>query len=81
MSDLDAAWDELHAALPTGWAVGWPSFHDEAGSWEQYGYDPSERPKVGKRSREWIAVGQTEVACVREMARCLRELHEGRFPR
>ena len=61
--------------------VGRPSFHDEAGRWEQYAYDPSERPKVGKRSREWIAVGPSEVACVREMARCVRELREGRFPR
>ena len=38
-------------------------------------------PKVGKRSREWIAVGATEVECVREMARCLVELGEGRWPK
>jgi len=81
MSDLEAAWDEVHAALPKGWVVGRPSFHDERDSWEQYAYDPSEQPKAGKRSREWIAIGPTEVACVREMARCLCELGEGRWPR
>ncbi len=81
MSELEAAWDDLHAALPEGWKVGRPAFHDETDRWEQYAYDPSEQPSTGKRSREWIAVAPTEVACVREMARCLRELGEGRWPR
>jgi hypothetical protein len=47
----------------------------------EHPYDPSERPKVGLRSREWRAAGQTEVECVREMARCLREILEGRAPK
>lgn len=46
-----------------------------------YAFDPSERPTVGLRNREWTAVGQTEVECVREMARCLREIGEGRVPK
>ena len=41
----------------------------------------SEHPKMGLRSREWPAVAESEEAVVREMARCLRELREGRAPR
>jgi hypothetical protein len=81
VTELESVWNEVHAANTMGWQVGRPSFHDEARRWEQYAFDPAERPKVGKRSREWIAVGPTEVACVREMARCLRELRDGRWPR
>ncbi len=47
----------------------------------QYAFDPSERPVVGLRSREWTAIGSTELEVVAEMARCLRELREGRAPR
>ncbi len=80
-SALEAAWNEIHAASPRGWHIGRPYWHDEVGCWEQYAFDPSEHPSDGKRSREWIAVGPTEVTCVREMGRCLRELREGRWPR
>lgn len=79
--ELAAAWDAVHEANTMGWQVGRAYLHDEAGCWEQYAFDPKERPVVGKRSREWIAVGATEVACVREMARCLTELAAGRWPR
>jgi hypothetical protein len=46
-----------------------------------YAFDPSERPKVGLRSREWTAVAETEAGAVRETARCLREIGEGRVPK
>jgi len=49
-------------------------------AWEQYAFLPSGRPRGGKPRKEWIAVGATEVACVREMARSLRLLGEGRWP-
>lgn len=45
-----------------------------------YAYYPSERPTAGLRSREWTAVAQTEEGVVLEMARCLREISEGRAP-
>ena len=35
-------------------------------------------PKVGLRSWEWTAVAPTEEGVVREMARCLREIGQGR---
>lgn len=80
--DLVAAWDEVHAANEKlHWQVGRPYLHDELDTWEQYAFDPTERPKVGKRSREWTAIGPTEAACVKEMAYCLRELAAGRWPR
>lgn len=79
--ELAAAWDAVHAANTMGWQVGRPYLHDERGSWEQYAFDPKETPRVGKRSREWIAIGTTEAECVREMAMCLEELAAGRWPR
>ncbi len=81
MTELETAWDEVHAANSMGWQVGRPYLHDERDCWELDALDPSELPSGGKRSREWIAVGPTELASVREMARCLRELREGRWPK
>jgi hypothetical protein len=78
---LAAAWDELHAALPKGWQVGRPHLHDERRTWEQYAWLPTGAPRGGKPKKEWIAVGATEAGCVAEMARCLVELGQGRWPR
>lgn len=33
-----------------------------------YAYDTTEKAHIGKRSREWTAVDQTEVECVRDGA-------------
>lgn len=52
---LEHAWAELHDATPAGWHVGRPSYHVERREWVQYAFDPSERPVVGLRSREWTA--------------------------
>ena len=81
MTDLEDAWNALHDAAPAGWYIGRPSYHDERREWLMYAFDPTERPRVGLRSREWTAVGATEVEAVAEMARCLREIKEGRAPR
>ncbi len=78
---MEEAWDAIHAVLPAGWYVGRPSEHPERREWLMYVYDPSERPKVGLRSREWTAIGPPEEAVVREMGRCLREIREDRAPR
>ena len=32
-----------------------PSYHHERQQWVLYAFDPSERPIVGSRSREWTA--------------------------
>lgn len=45
-----------------------------------YAFDTTEKAHIGKRSREWTAVGQTEVECVREMARCLASIADGQRP-
>ena len=76
-----APWSELRDATPPGRYVGRP-FHDEGRRvWEQYAFDPAERAKTGVRSREWTAVAPTELEVVRELARCLRLIREGRMPR
>lgn len=79
---LEQAWDELpRRATPPGWYVRTPVFHVERGQWALYAFDQTERVKAGKRSREWTAQHPTQVGLVREMARCLREISEGRVPR
>ena len=69
---------------PTPTLVGRPSLHDDvrgAEHWEHSGpTTPRKKPKAGKRSREWTALGRTEDDCVREMARWLREISAGRVP-
>lgn len=80
-SDREAAWDALNAATPPGWAVGRPSYHDERREWLLYAFDPTERPVVGLRSREWTAVAESEEALVREMARCLALIKGGKVPK
>ncbi|CAN5605303.1 hypothetical protein BH20CHL6_BH20CHL6_13020 [soil metagenome] len=61
--------------------VGRPSLHNERREWVQYAFDPSDRPTVGLRSREWTAIGSSELEVVVEMRRCLAEIKEERAPR
>jgi hypothetical protein len=65
---------------PPGWFVGRPYHYADRGIWEQHAYDPSERAQAGVRSREWTAVAPIELEVVREIARCLRLIREGRVP-
>lgn len=64
---LEEARDELHDSTPPGWYVGT--------------YDTTAKAHIGKRSREWTAVHPTQIGVVREMARCLREITDGRVPK
>jgi hypothetical protein len=77
-SEREEAWDALLAVAPTGWYVGRPSYHLERDEWLLYAFDPSERAVVGVRSRELTAKASTEVGVVREMARCLRAIADGK---
>ena len=81
MDDREAAWDALHTATPAGWQVGRPVYNPGAHRWQLYAWMPSERLRVGHRTNEWTAVGQTEVECVGQMARCLRIIGAGEVPR
>lgn len=74
------AWAELHAATPPGWYVGRPG-QRHGGQWAIYAFDTTERAHIGKRGREWTAIAECEEALVRETARCLRKLREGRTPK
>jgi hypothetical protein len=77
-SDLEDAWSDLHDATPSGWYVGRPAYDEGHRVWEQYAFDPSERAQAGVRSREWTAIGPTELEVVRELACCRRLIREGR---
>jgi hypothetical protein len=81
--ELAQAWAELHAVNELlGWRLGLPAFFERTSHWELYAFDPTERPKVGRRSREWTASAPTEARVVREMARCLGEIRRtGTAPR
>ena len=79
-TELEDAWSDLHDAKPAGWYVGRPSWDDRRKVWEQYAFDPRERAQVGHRSREWTAVAATELEVIRELARCLHLIREGRVP-
>ena len=80
VTDLAAARDELHDAKPDGLHVGPPTYVEHRKAWEQYALDTRERPKAGHMSREWTAVAESELEVVREMARCLGLIGEGRAP-
>jgi hypothetical protein len=79
-TDLDNAWSDLHDATAAGWYVGRPLYDEGRRVWEQYAFDPSGRALAGVRTREWTAVAATELDVVRELARCLRLIREGRVP-
>ena len=79
---IEAAWLEVHAALPPGWFVGHPAFESRrAVPWSMYAFDTTEKPKIGHRSREWTAMAPTELDVLVEMARCLGEIRLGRVPK
>jgi hypothetical protein len=77
---LEAAWAELHDATPPGWHVGRPAFDERGNRWTLYAFDSAERPKVGRRSREWTAQHPTQIGVLRQMA-YLREISDGRVTR
>jgi hypothetical protein len=75
--ELAAAWDALHQNTPPGWRVGRPAYEPRHQSWSQYAWDATEKVEIGGRGREWTAVGQTELTCVREMAAAGHRSPEG----
>lgn len=79
-TDLEEAWDAAHDATPPGWYVARPTWNDGLRVWEQYAFDPRERARHGHRSREWTAVASSELEVLREMARCLAIIRDGRVP-
>ena len=72
--ELANAWKELHHVTPTGWHVEPPTYDPRRRRWEQHAFDMREQLKEGHRTGEWIAISDTEVAVVHEMAKALREI-------
>jgi len=81
MSDLYAAQAAVREHTPPGWYVGQPGYEERHRQWSMYAFDTTETPADGKQSGECTAVGQSEVHCLRVMARCLAEIKAGRWPR
>ena len=54
-----------------------PAFFERRDEWQLYAFDPTQRPTVGHRSREWTAVHLTQIGVIRSMAKCLREIGAG----
>ncbi len=48
---LEAAWNAVHDATPTGWYVGRPSYHSERCEWVQYAFESS-WDRVGGAQRQ-----------------------------
>lgn len=74
----DLAAEAIHAAKPPDWHVGPPT----SGAPGVGAVRPrSARANAARsRSREWTAVAATELEVLREMARCLAIIAEGRVP-
>ena len=78
---MEAAWAEPHEAREAiGWYVGRPAYDERRDEWQTWAADMTEKAVMGHRSREWTAVAPTEEGVVRGMARCLREISDGRVP-
>ncbi len=68
-------------AAPDGWPIGRPGWEDRYQHRSMYAFDPSEPAVYGGREQQWIAVGQTELDYVHDMAYCLGESKSGRWPK
>jgi len=76
-----SCWAAAHANTPAGWQVGRPGYVDRDRQWRIHAFDPTEVPADGTPSREWTAVGRTELHCLQEWHGCLAELKAGRRPK
>jgi hypothetical protein len=70
--DLEAAWNEVHEALPAGWSVARPSQRREERErpWHVTAYDY----RTAARRHDLVeATGRTEAEALRDLAALLRE--------
>ena len=82
VDELAEAWPSstpLSTYCPAGGSVAWDRATAAAGRCTPF--DQTEKAHIGRRSREWTAEALSELECVYEMARCLREIGEDRVPR
>lgn len=74
------AWAELDVAVPPNWLVGPATYDERRDEWRLYAWE-----RFPRRHRtgitEWQAIAPTQERVVREMARCLGEIREGRVAR
>jgi hypothetical protein len=79
VSALEQAWAAVYAVLPAEWSVSRPVHHHELGYWVAYCRDTRYRKQ--KATPPFVeAAGPTEERALRELARCIVEVMEGRVP-
>jgi hypothetical protein len=69
--ELEAAWNEVYAALPVGWSAVRPLRHDEERErpWHVVAYDW----RTSSKRRDRVeATGRTEAEALRDLAELLR---------
>ena len=67
--------------MSAGWTVERPVYHlENGGYWVAY-CRGTPLPEGQADAPYWEALGQTEADALRELARCIRELGEGRVPK
>lgn len=79
-TDILAAWNALHDATPPDWLVGRPAFDERRDEWSMYAWSRWRR-RTAAGLNEWTVIAPTQERVLREMARCLVEVAEGRVPR
>ena len=81
-ADLAEAWEQVHDNTPEGWFVGRPGWEDRyTSSGRCTPSTPRRRPWSASGHGSGLTVGQSELDCVQDMARCLGELKAGRWPK
>ena len=73
------AWETLFETIPDRWTVQKPFYDPARRSWQMYAFD--QRDQATTETRAWTAEAPTEDLVVFEMARCPREISEGRVPK
>jgi hypothetical protein len=77
---LEDAWAQVYAVLPAEWSVSQPMHRPELGYRVAYCRDTRYRKKKG--TPQFVeAAAPTEEAALRELARCIVEVSEGRVPK
>ena len=80
LGSVESAWFAVHDARPEGWHVEEPVYDREQVAWRVRAHSHRARAFHGA-STDLTAAADSEVGVLHEMARCLREIREGRVPR
>ena len=75
---LEEAWSAVHDATPRAGMLAHRRFREYQNRWEMFAFDTNDRGRPGRpRTRQWTAVGASELEVLQEMARCLEVVGRG----